>query len=126
MAISGLIRYCPELRLYSYSVKDHDVPDGQGDSELKFDDDELENVIASHLGNGRKSEAEFMTYVTGLARINPHKFIQIKYGKDDFVIEAVLEPAVHWQRHDAERDAEYKVDEPVDAKKATKPKTSSR
>lgn len=99
MPLLGFVCYCPELRLYWYKATNEDVP--EQDADYKFGEDELEDAIASHLAQDRQSEAEFMSQLTGLARVNPHMFVEIDQARDKL---ALTTPKDFWTKHDAERD----------------------
>lgn len=99
MAMSGFVCYCPALRLYWYKVENSESPDQEAD--YKFTDDELEDAISTHLASEQQREAEFMTWVTGLARTNPHKFVLFDMVKDEISTEDSVD---FWKRHDAQRD----------------------
>lgn len=99
MALCGFVCYCPELRLYWYKVSNEENP--EQDADYKFNDDELEDAIATHLASKQDKEAEFMGHLTGLGRTNPHKIVSFDQDKDEIKVE---DPADFWKRHDAERD----------------------
>ena len=103
MAMSGFVCYCPDLRLYRYVTKNDEKPNGEGDVDYKFDDDELENVIATHIAQDQKMQAEVMAQVTGLARLHPHTFVRFSESEDKI---DVIQPEDHWKSHDAERKEE--------------------
>ena len=71
--LRGCVCYCPDFGLYKYSVSDLKEPENS--FEYKFDETELENSIASHLQNNDEANAKLMANVTGLARVNPHKYV---------------------------------------------------
>lgn len=96
MALSGFVCYCPELRLYWYKVSNNEKPDQ--DADYKFNDEELENAIATHLANDNETEAKFMAELTGLARVNPHKVVEIDQGKDKI---DVVDSDDFWKKQDA-------------------------
>jgi hypothetical protein len=97
MALTGFVCYCPELRLYWYKVSNEEKPDQ--DADYKFSDDELENAIAAHLAQDNTKEAKFMAELTGLARVNPHKFVEFDQERDEV---KTVEPVDFWKKHDAE------------------------
>lgn len=96
MPLNGFVCYCPELRLYWYKVSNQDAPDQ--DADYKFNDDELENAIATHLASDQTDQARFMAELTGMARVNPHKIVRIDQEKDEI---KVVEPSEFWREHDA-------------------------
>jgi hypothetical protein len=96
MALNGFVCYCPELRLYWYKVSNNEKPDQ--DADYKFNDEELENAIATHLANDQTTEAKFMAELTGLARVNPHKIVQIDQGNDKI---EVIDSEAFWKTQDA-------------------------
>jgi len=89
--IKGFVCYCPELRLYWYKVTDEANP--KNDVDYKFDDLELENAITAHLAAGSEEQAKFMSRVTGLGRVNPHKVITFDTETDKL---DVVEPSEFW------------------------------
>jgi hypothetical protein len=97
MSLRGFICYCPELRLYRYKVTDDSKPELERDTDYKFDEDELEDAITTHLVNENKTEAEFMTQLTGLARVSPHKIIYIDQNKEEI---RAVDPAEFFKEHD--------------------------
>jgi len=96
MPVTGYVCYCDDLHLYHYHLVESEKPGPEGIVDYKFDDDELEDAIATHLASDNKADASFMAHVTGLARLNPHKFVVIDSSKDDFPL---VEPKQHWADH---------------------------
>lgn len=102
---SGFVCHCPELRLYRYVVRDDTKSNSsEGEVDYKFDEDDLENTIASHLASGDEMNAKVMAAVTSLARLHPHKFVEFNEAGMDKI--EVREPSDFWKEHDAKRDAE--------------------
>ena len=101
MALRGFVCYCPDLRLYRYKVENDEKPDQ--DVDYKFDEDELENAIAAHIASENHAEADFMAKLTGLARVNPHKFVHFDQGTEEI---KSVDPAEYWKVHDEARDRE--------------------
>ena len=104
MAVTGMVYFCPELRLYRYKLDDSVHPENAIDS--KFDADELEDTMVAQLAAAKRAgsddtQARFLANMTGMARINPHKIVTFDVDGDKAKI---LEPAEYWKRHDAERD----------------------
>jgi hypothetical protein len=99
MPLLGFVCYCPDLRLYWYKATNEDVPEQEAD--YKFSDAELEDAIASHLAQDRQGEAEFMAQLTGMARLNPHMFVEIDQASDKLKVTA---PKDFWAKHDAVRE----------------------
>lgn len=97
MPLTGFVCYCPETRLYWYKVSNDEAPDQ--DADYKFNDEELENAIATHLASEKVDEAKFMAELTGMARVNPHKFVRFDQEKDE--VKAV-DPVDFWRQYDAE------------------------
>jgi hypothetical protein len=105
MAVTGMVYYCPALRLYRYKLDDSVHPENSIDS--KFDADELEDVMVAQIAaakraGGDDSQSRFIASMTGMARINPHKIVTFDVENDKA---NVVEPADYWKKHDAERDA---------------------
>lgn len=93
MSIKGFVCYCPDLRLYWYKVGDATKPENEHD-DFKFDEDNLETSIATHLANENQAEAEFMATVTGFARLHPHKFVFLDSDKEGLKVQ---EPVEFWK-----------------------------
>lgn len=111
MAVTGMVYFCPDLRLYRYKVDDSAHPENAIDS--KFDADELEDAVVAQLAEanrlgGDDRMARFLSNMTGMARVNPHKIVTFNVEDDKAKI---VEPADYWKRHDAERDARDARDE---------------
>ena len=106
MAVTGMVYFCPELRLYRYQISDSQNRDN--DVDYKFDADELEDALVAILSRpedekeGSHQEAKVMADMTGLARVNPHKIVRLDIEKNKIEI---AEPADFWKKHDAEREA---------------------
>lgn len=98
MAMSGFVCYCPDLRLYWYKVENPEKPDQEAD--YKFNDEELEDAIATHLANEQQREADFMAELTGLARTNEHMFVVFDQVRDEIKVE---EPSKFWKKYDEQR-----------------------
>jgi hypothetical protein len=101
MAMFGFVCYCPDLRLYRYVTKNDEKPGGEGDVDYKFDDVELENVIATHIAQDQQMQAQVMAQVTGLARLHPHKIVRFSEKEDKI---DVVDPVDHWKEQDAEAE----------------------
>lgn len=108
MAVMGFVCYCPELRLYQYKLTDTTKPEGERDTDYKFDENDLEISIATHLAADNKKEAKFLADFTGLARVNPHKYVMIDKSKstDEVANFKLVDPADYWKEQDAIKDAE--------------------
>lgn len=102
--VKGFVYFCPDLRLYRYKITDFTKPEDQRETDLKFDEDDLEISIATYLANDDKANADFMAHMSGLARVNPHKIVSFDVEADDITI---IETADFWKKHDAEVAAEY-------------------
>ena len=108
MAVTGMVYFCPELRLYHYQISDSG--DRDNDVDYKFNADELEDALVAMLSRadddekkeGSQREAKFMADMTGLARVNPHKIVMLDIDKNKIEI---VEPVDYWKKHDAEREA---------------------
>lgn len=105
MAVTGMVYFCPELRLYRYKLDDSLHPENALDS--KFDADELEDAIVAQIAAAQRSggdigQARFLANMTGMARLNAHKVVTFNVDDDKAVVH---EPADYWKKHDAERDA---------------------
>lgn len=104
MAITGIVYYCPELRLYRY--KTTNSADREADVDYKFDADELEDSLVALLSRepneDKNAQAKFLANMTGLARVNPHKIVSFDIENDKI---DVLDADVYWKKHDAEREA---------------------
>ena len=105
MAVTGMVYYCPELRLYRYKIDDSAHPENAIDS--KFDSDELEDAVVAQIAAAQRAgnddrQARFLANMTGMARVNAHKIVTFNVDEDKAV---VLEPGDYWKKHDAERDA---------------------
>jgi hypothetical protein len=105
MAVTGMVYFCPELRLYRYKMDDSVHPEASIDS--KFDADELEDAIVAQLAAAKRAggddrQAHFLANMTGMARLNPHKIVAFNVEDDKAKI---IEPSEYWKKHDAERDA---------------------
>jgi hypothetical protein len=105
MAVTGMVYYCPELRLYRYKIDDSAHPENAIDS--KFDADELEDALVAQIAaaqrsGGDDSQARFLANMTGMARVSAHKIVTFNVEDDKAV---VVEPSEYWKKHDAERDA---------------------
>jgi len=106
----GIVYFCPELRLYRYKCRSYEKTDAEetlGDeSDLKFDADELEDVLVAQLATGderSEAEANFVSYLTGLGRKFPHKIVKFDTGVGPDGKIDVLEPEPFWNEHDKER-----------------------
>jgi hypothetical protein len=104
MAVTGMVYFCPDLRLYRYKLDDSEHPENAIDS--KFDADELEDAMVAQLAAAKlkgadDSQSRFLASMTGMARINPHKVVTFDVENDKA---KVVEPAEFWKKHDAERD----------------------
>jgi hypothetical protein len=105
MSVTGMVYFCPELRLYRYKVDDSAHPENAIDS--KFDSDELEDAIVAQIATAKRTggddrQAMFLANMTGMARLNAHKIVAFDVEKDKAEI---IDPAKYWKKHDAERDA---------------------
>jgi|SRR5579863_2141176 hypothetical protein len=105
MAVTGMVYFCPELRLYRYKMDDDAHPEMGIDS--KFDADELEDAIVAQIAAAKRAggddrQARFLANMTGMARVNPHKIVTFDVESDKA---KVVEPKDYWTKHDAERDA---------------------
>ena len=99
MSKYGFVYFCPDLRLYRYVVND----DSTSSIDYKFDEDELENTIASYLASEEKLKADVMASVTGLARLHPHKIVKFDEQSEKFEI---VEAKDFWKEHDQKRESE--------------------
>jgi len=108
MAVMGFVCYCPHLRLYQYKLTDTSKPEGEREADYKFDEADLEIGIATHLAADNEKEAKFLAELTGLARVNPHKYVMIDKAKstDAMVNFKLVEPEAYWKEQDALKDAE--------------------
>jgi hypothetical protein len=98
----GTVYYCPELRLYRFTMKGETTD--ENDVDYKFDEDELIIAIATHMESGEQGQADFMSKVTGLGRVNPHKVIMFTDASDQIQI---VEPADYWKKVEKEaKDSE--------------------
>lgn len=59
------ISYCPALRIYHYWRIDG--------TEAFFSQERLEQSIDAYIRDGKPADAEFMAFLTGLARRYPHR-----------------------------------------------------
>ena len=103
MAITGIVYYCPELRLYRYKTSNPSDRDSEVD--YKFDADELEDslvaLLAREPNEEKNAEVKFLANMTGLARVNPHKVVAFDIENDKI---DVLEAGAYWKKHDVERE----------------------
>jgi hypothetical protein len=83
MAFVGFVCYCPELQLYQYNLVNDELPESEGRTDYKFDEEELEMAVATHLANNQKDQADFMARTTALARYYPHQFIKFNSKTQD-------------------------------------------
>lgn len=102
--VTGFVYYCPDLRLYRYKISDLTKPKDEQETDLKFDEEDLEISIATYLAHNDDANAKFMASMSGLARVNPHKIVAFDVESDDITI---VEPVEFWKKHDAEVDAQY-------------------
>lgn len=98
--VTGFVCYCPDLRLYHYKFTDTSKPEGEQVTMYKFDEDELEMAVSTHLAAGNETEAKFMAKITGLGRVNPHKFVEFDVDSEGIVI---TDPKKFWTKRDQER-----------------------
>lgn len=93
----GTVYYCSDLKLYRFTREAGE--DGEA-IDYKFDEDELVATLGTHMANGATQEAEFVSWVTGLGRINPHKIVEFEDGKI-----VVRDPKEYWAEKQAEEEA---------------------
>lgn len=104
MAVSGFVYYCPDLQIYRYYIKDTSLPPNECEQDMKFTDSELEDTLAAQLATEEEknvSHAKFVSHMTGLGRVNPHKVVEFDTETDNIV---VTEPAEFWKKQDAIRE----------------------
>jgi len=82
MAITGFICFCPDFRIYHFHQRDDSKEGDEAEADYKFTEPELENVVAAHLSQGNKREAEFVAKMTGFARLYPHKIVEFSTEGD--------------------------------------------
>lgn len=104
MAVKGFVCFCPDLLMYRYKIVDDSKEQGDAEHEIyhKFDEDELLDSIAFHLKEGNMDAAKFVSKITGLGRVNPHKVITFDTASEKIDIH---EPAVFWAAKEAEAKA---------------------
>lgn len=78
----GYIAYCPDLDLYHYYVAEQvdDEPPNVLINE-QFTTTQLEISVAAHIEKGDEKNAQFMSNITALARLEPH--VKVSLMGDD-------------------------------------------
>lgn len=94
--LRGCVCYCPDFKLYKYSISDLVTPENS--VEYKFDETELENAIASYLKNNDMANAEIMANTTGLARVNPHMYVIVVISRESKPSLEILSPEEYEKR----------------------------
>lgn len=104
MAVSGFVYYCPDLQIYRYYINDTSLPPDEREQDMKFTDYELEDTLAHQLATGDEknvAHAKFVSHMTGLGRVNPHKIVEFDTETDNIV---VTEPEEFWKKQEAKRE----------------------
>ena len=110
MSIKGFVCFCPDLLMYRYKILDYSKEQGDAEHTIyhKFDENELLDSVAFHLKEGNKEAADFMSKITGLGRVNPHKVITFDTSNEKIDIH---EPAAFWEAEEVKAKAREAAEE---------------